>query len=149
MLEKGRAKEQRRTLVVEAVHPTLRHGLNTLDRTDVVGLAIVVPGHDLSQRNRGPILHEQLPALRPVPVVAAVDPVLVERIGTVVLVKICELHGQLMVIIGAYREEPRRDGRHICPVPAEVRDVRLVWAEGDVVVAHGPAGVPLIVVQQV
>ena len=79
--------------MVVTVDPSLRHGLNTLDRTNVVRLPEVVPGQDLGERNRRPILHKHLPALRPEPVVTAVDPVLVERIAPVMLQRIESVFG--------------------------------------------------------
>ena len=43
----------------------------------------------------------------------------------------------------AYSEEPRRDSGHVRLV-SQIVKVGLIGAEIDVVVAHGPPGVPLI-----
>ena len=72
-------------LVVKAVDPRLRHGLDAVDGAEVVRLAVVVPGEDLGERDERAVLDEHLPALREEPVVAAVDEVLVVCVFAVVL----------------------------------------------------------------
>ena len=75
-------------MVVEPVHPRVRAGLRPVDGADVVRFAVVVPSDDLGEGNRRAVLDEQLPPRREEPVVAAVDPVLVERIAPVLLQRI-------------------------------------------------------------
>ena len=47
--------------VVEAVHPVLAIGLVTLNGTDVVGFAVVVPGDDFDNIDRTAIADDCLP----------------------------------------------------------------------------------------
>ena len=71
--------------MIEPVHPRVRAGLRPVDGADVVRFAVVVPSDDLGEGNRRAVLDEQLPPRREEPVVAAVDPVLIVRVLSVVL----------------------------------------------------------------
>lgn len=73
--------------MIETVHPSLRHWLHAFDGSNIVGLAVVVPGDDLGEGDLGAILDEEFPALGEEPVVAAVHEVFVVCLRTVVLKK--------------------------------------------------------------
>jgi len=60
--------------VVETVNPILAVGLITLDWTDVVGLAIVVPGDDLDYVDLVTVVDDGFPALGIQVVTRHVDP---------------------------------------------------------------------------
>ena len=60
--------------VVEPVNPILAVGLLTLDGTDVVGLAVVVPGDDLDNVDIVAVFDDGLPALVIQVIIRHVDP---------------------------------------------------------------------------
>ena len=60
--------------MVETVNPILAVGLITLDWTDVVGLAIVVPGDDLDYVDLVTVVDDGFPALGIQVVTRHVDP---------------------------------------------------------------------------
>ena len=95
-LRREEVGEAEPALVVEAVDPGVgtRRQLAVL-RADVVGLAKVVPGDNLDERDLVAVRDHVFPAGDPEVLVAVEDEVLVERVRAEV------------------REEPRCDGGHV------------------------------------
>jgi len=60
--------------VVEPVNPSLAVGLVTLDGTDVVGLAVVVPSDDLDDVDLIAVVDDRLPTLGVQVIIRHVDP---------------------------------------------------------------------------
>lgn len=71
--------------VIKAVNPILGVGLSTFDGSNIVRLAIVIPGEDFDHLNLITVLDKGVPAIREsVPVTAGIDEVLVEGVSTIV-----------------------------------------------------------------
>lgn len=71
----------KRTSVVKAVNPGVGHRLSTLDGTNVVRLAVVVPGNDLNHVEHVTLLNDVLPTSGIQMGVRVVDPLFWDKVS--------------------------------------------------------------------
>lgn len=105
---------QERTIVRVTINPGLRVRLSALDRGDVVGFTVIVPGEDLDEVELVTVLNDAFPAGVVEVVVGVVDE-LQNNIKYGALSKNVKITHVLVEAVGSIvSEEPGANASHVC-----------------------------------